>query len=146
MDASERDKKDREIPGEETTNRKISGQKRSEQKINEDDVLHTAIMQDTIATLPGGIALYKIGEKVETLYFSKGVPELSGYTQEEYRVLIQQDALDLVFEGDRERVRCALREAIDNHTDVDIMFRKNHVNGSKKWVQLHAHQVDEQDG
>lgn len=41
-------------------------------------------MQDIINAIPGGVAIYKVSDIFETIYFSDGVPELSGYTVEEY--------------------------------------------------------------
>ena len=82
MDASERDKTDQKITGQEITDQNKTERKITDQQAGKPYSFDTAIVQDTIATLPGGVALYKIGDRVETLYFSKGVPELSGYTQE----------------------------------------------------------------
>ena len=49
-------------------------------------------MQDIINAIPGGVAIYKVTDIFETVYFSDGVPELSGYTWEEYRELAKKDA------------------------------------------------------
>ncbi|MBO1687776.1 hypothetical protein HJU46_17015, partial [Clostridium butyricum] len=40
-------------------------------------------MQDIINAIPGGVAIYRVSDMFETVYFSDGVPELSGYTVEE---------------------------------------------------------------
>ena len=49
-------------------------------------------MQEIINAIPGGVAIYKVTDIFETIYFSDGVPELSGHTVEEYHELIRQDA------------------------------------------------------
>lgn len=36
-------------------------------------------MQDIINAIPGGVAVYKVSDIFETIYFSDGVPQLSGY-------------------------------------------------------------------
>ena len=45
-------------------------------------------MQQIINAIPGGVAVYKVTDKLETVYFSDGVPALSGYTSQEYLSLI----------------------------------------------------------
>ena len=45
-------------------------------------------MQDIINAIPGGVAIYKVSDTFDTVYFSDGVPEMSEYTVEEYRELI----------------------------------------------------------
>ena len=54
-------------------------------------------MQDIINAIPGGVAIYKVSDIFETVYFSDGVPELSGYTTEEYRQMIQTDAAEMTY-------------------------------------------------
>ena len=43
-------------------------------------------MQDIINAIPGGVAIYKVSDTFDTVYFSDGVPEMSEYTVEEYRL------------------------------------------------------------
>lgn len=44
--------------------------------------------QDIINAIPGGVAIYKVSDIFETVYYSDGVPALSGYSRDEYDLLI----------------------------------------------------------
>lgn len=106
-----------------------------------------AQLDNIVNSISGGVALYRIGEKVETLYFSDGIPEISGYTKEEYQQLIRNaDTADLMYPGDRERVMKAIEDGLRYDTDIDIAFRKKHVSGKIIWVQMHGHKMGEIDG
>ena len=72
-----------------------------------DDEHEKAIMQENLVNaLPGGVAIYRMGKPVETLYFSDGVRKLTGHTEEEYREYIKDDPIEsLVFIDDREEMK-----------------------------------------
>lgn len=78
-----------------------SAMKRFDKKLN---------AQDIINAIPGGVAIYKVSDIFETVYYSDGVPALSGYSRDEYDLLIKQDAADLIYHEDTAMVsfvRCA---------------------------------------
>lgn len=103
-------------------------------------------LQFVINTIPGGIAIYKISDVFETLYFSDGVPELTGYTVEEYRESIRQDIFRLVYPEDIEKLVGKAREAIMTHKMVNLEFRKKHKDGHIVWVRAQAIWIGEEDG
>ena len=103
-------------------------------------------MQDIINAIPGGVAIYRVSDIFETVYFSDGVPELSGYTVEEYRELARQDAAEMIYFEDAEFVVKKVMTAIQNHTTADFEFRKQHRDGHVVWVHVQAKQIGEQDG
>ena len=103
-------------------------------------------MQFVINTIPGGIAIYKISDVFETLYFSDGVPELTGYTVEEYRESIRKDIFRLVYPEDIEKLVGKAREAIMTHKMVNLEFRKKHKDGHIVWVRAQAIWIGEEDG
>lgn len=103
-------------------------------------------MEDIINAIPGGVAIYKVSDIFETVYFSDGVPELSGYTVEEYRELIKGDAARLTYPEDKAMVVEKLRKAIRTHTAADFKFRKQHRDGRVVWVHIQARQIGEEDG
>ena len=72
------------------------------------------------------MAIYKVSDIFETVYFSNGVPALSGYTVEEYNELMKQDAASLTYHEDTEMVVNRVRQALEEDTAVDINFRKQH--------------------
>ena len=106
----------------------------------------TVKMEDIVNAIPGGVSLYRVTDDFETVYFSNGVPELTGHTMEEYRELIQNDAMAMIYPQDRDMVMDNLRYAVRNHTTADFEFRKLHREGHIIWVHIHARQVGEADG
>lgn len=120
----------------------VSEQKRLEQELtgaNEQ-------MWDIINAIPGGVAIYKVSDIFETVYFSDGVPELSGYTTPEYRELIKGDAAALTYPEDTAMVVKTIRKALRNNTVADFEFRKQHRDGHVVWVHVQAKQIGEEDG
>ncbi|MDD4850094.1 MAG: PAS domain-containing protein, partial [Gemmiger sp.] len=103
-------------------------------------------MESIINAIPGGVAVYKISDIFETVYFSDRVPELSGYTVAEYNELIKGDAAQMTHPEDKDRVVQALRRVYQQDTVADIEFRKIHRNGKIVWVRLQASKIGEQDG
>ena len=51
-------------------------------------------------TSPGGVAIYRVSDIFDTVYFSDGVPALTGYTVEEYQGMIRQDAAEMTYKED----------------------------------------------
>lgn len=103
-------------------------------------------MRDIINAIPGGIAIYKVSDIFETVYFSDGIPELSGYTVQEYRELVKGDAAILIYPDDTAMVVKTVWEAIRNHTVADLEFRKQHRDGHVVWVHVQAKQIGEEHG
>lgn len=120
----------------------ISEQRRLEQELTD----AKQKMEDIINAIPGGVAIYKVSDIFETVYYSDGVPELSGYTAEEYRELIKQDAANLTYAEDTEMVVGNIREAIKNGALADFEFRKQHRDGHVVFVHVQAKQIGEEDG
>ncbi|MCD7906799.1 MAG: PAS domain-containing protein [Clostridium sp.] len=103
-------------------------------------------MEDIINAIPGGVAVYKVSDIFETVYFSDGVAELSGYTVEEYRELARGDAAELTYPEDGPMVVEKLRTAIREGAVADFKFRKQHRDGHVVWVRVQARQIGEEDG
>ncbi|WP_455599417.1 PAS domain S-box protein [Cloacibacillus sp.] len=103
-------------------------------------------MENVLNAIPGGVAIYKVSDRFETVYFSDGVPALSGHTVEEYHELIKRDAAEMVYSGDVERVLAAVREGLANDAPIDVTFRKRHTGGGLVWVHLQGKKIGEADG
>lgn len=69
-------------------------------------------MQEIINAIPGGVAIYKVTDIFETVYFSDGVPALCGYTAEDYQALRLQDAALRIYAEDSERVVARAMEVV----------------------------------
>ena len=103
-------------------------------------------MQDIVDAIPGGVAIYKVSDIFETVYFSDGVPQLSGYTVEEYQKLIKQNAAGLAYKEDTKKVVDKAMEVIRTHGIAEIEFRKQHREGYIVWVRAQMKYIGEQDG
>ena len=103
-------------------------------------------MQDIINAIPGGVAIYKVSDIFKTVYFSDGVAELSGYTTEEYREMIQRDAAEMTYWEDTPMVVSKAREVIRTHEIAEFEFRKQHRDGHIVWVRVQIKWIGEEDG
>ncbi len=105
------------------------------------------ILDNILHSIPGGIAIYKISETIETLFSSAGVPALSGRTMEEYEEWIKGDLLDnTVYQEDVPRFVDAIKNQVPQGKPIDLMFRLKHKSGEVVWVQLSAVKIREEDG
>lgn len=113
------------------------------QKIKERDILLDNLMKN----IPGGIAIYKMGQEVKTLYYSEGIPAMSGRSIEEYEEWIQRDNLeDIICKEDIEYVRLTIEAAIKKKETFNVSYRMMHKDGSKVWVQLSATPIRKENG
>ena len=119
-----------------------SGQKQLEKEMSDANEK----MQDLINAIPGGVAIYKVSDIFETVYFSEGVPELSGYTVGEYKELIKRDAAEMTYWEDTDMVVAKAKEAIRTHQVSEFEFRKQHRNGHIVWVRVQMKWIGEEDG
>lgn len=103
-------------------------------------------IQDIVNAIPGGVAIYKVSDIFETIYFSEGVPELSGYTAEEYQQLIKQDAAELTYFEDTMKVVSKAKEVIESRGTGEIEFRKQHKDGQIVWVRAQIKWIGEENG
>lgn len=99
-------------------------------------------LQDTINAIPGGVASYVVEDNrfIHT-YFSDGLPEITGHSREEYAELARYNAIDTVYEQDRERVYADALACIESGEALDVSFRMRHKNGSLVWVHLNGQRM-----
>lgn len=102
--------------------------------------------QDIINAIPGGVAIYKVSDIFETVYYSDGVPALSGYSRDEYDLLIKQDAADLIYQEDAAMVIREVRQVLEAGKSASFEFRKQHRDGHIVWVNVHARKIGEDGG
>lgn len=102
--------------------------------------------QDIINAIPGGVAIYKVSDIFETVYYSDGVPTLSGYSRDEYDLLIKQDAADLIYQEDAAMVIRKIRQVLEAGKSASFEFRKQHRDGHIVWVNVHARKIGEDGG
>lgn len=102
--------------------------------------------QDIINAIPGGVAIYKVSDIFETVYYSDGVPALSGYSRDEYDLLIKHDAADLIYQEDAAMVIRKIRQVLEAGKSASFEFRKQHRDGHIVWVNVHARKIGEDGG
>lgn len=119
----------------------------SEQKWLEKELISASEkLQDIVNAIPGGVAIYKISDLFETVYFSDGVSELSGYPVEEYAELVKQDALKMTYQEDKEMVVSKAWAVIKSQGVADFEFRMQHRDGHLVWVRVQMKFIGEEDG
>ena len=105
------------------------------------------VNEHLINSISGGIAVYQLVDgKVKTLRFSEGLRELLGYTDEEYRACVQEDALNNVFVQDRQRLKKDIENTIATQEILRSSCRLIHKNGSLVGVHINAKVVGQENG
>lgn len=100
-------------------------------------------MDQLINSIPGGIISFKlIDNKIIPTYFSDGLPELLGYTREEYSEIIRSDGMDVVYVNDRERVLKAVQNALTKETQMDVSCRMYNHQGQLTWIHINARRIN----
>ena len=95
-----------------------------------------------VNSIPGGIASYRVeGEKFIPTFFSDGVMMLSGHSREEYKKMIRNNVLDIIYEPDRERVFAAAKAAVISGDVLDVSYRMRHKDGSLIWIHLNGRRM-----
>lgn len=120
----------------------VSGQIRLEKELEDAN----REMQDIVNAIPGGIAIYRVSDILETIYFSDGLPEICGYTAEEYSEIIRRDAAEIVCQEDLGMVMSKMREIINSHGITKIEFRRKHREGRIVWVRVQMKWIGEENG
>lgn len=93
-------------------------------------------MENIINSIPGGVAIYKVGERLETIYYSDGVPGLNGYTSEEFHELVKhRSTATMVYHEDYDSVKEKVYEVIRTHVPMQFEFRMQHRKGYIVWVR-----------
>ena len=97
--------------------------------------------------IPGDCAVYKTTPDggVVTLYFSPGIPALSGRTPEEYRREVAVSALDAVMADDRENLRSFFRLAGRDHECYYRLWNRDRSKGFA-WMHIKGRRLGELDG
>lgn len=99
-------------------------------------------MDRLINLIPGGIASYKVKNGIFIpVFYSDGVMKLTGHTREEYEKMAGQNALNVIYEPDRERVEAAAQAALISGEVLEVSYRTYHKNGSLIWIHLNGRRV-----
>ncbi|MEG0910262.1 MAG: diguanylate cyclase [Ruthenibacterium sp.] len=105
-----------------------------------------AQMQNLMDNVPGGIAIFKLGAQIETLYFNNGICRLSGYTREEYMALFAHDVSPAIFEEDRPRILAEVKACLRAHRALDLSLRICPKKGKPIWIRLSGVKIRDDSG
>ncbi|MDD4370566.1 MAG: response regulator [Anaerostipes sp.] len=90
-----------------------------------------------VNTVPGGIALYEIDDdQIKTMFYSDGLCELSGHSREERERICRNNASALTYKEDVSLLEETLKNAIKNHSNLDLTYRINTKSGKPRWINL----------
>lgn len=101
-----------------------------------------------IEEIPGSIAVYQVdGANLRSIRYSPDIPGFSGYTDEEYRVLVSGNASGIVLASDRERTAQAIKECLkDGAEEVKCVCRILHKVKGFIWIYVRAKRIGALDG
>lgn len=105
----------------------------------------TERLETLIDTVPGGIGIFIIKDRIETDYVNDGLCAILGYTAEELEELRDQDALDFVYPADRSIVREILKKEAVSGDIVHCKIRLIRKDGCKIWVGVSAKRQKDSD-
>ncbi len=106
--------------------------------MNEKDIM----LDSLVKNIPGGIAIYRMGEQIDTIYYSDGIPTMLGMTRGEYDELLKGNLLEnTVSEQDVDRLKDAIKNAVGTGEPIIISYRAIHKGGTVVWVQLAATRI-----
>ncbi len=113
------------------------------EELRQKDIMLTNLLEN----IPGGIAIYRIGERIDTLYSSEGVPKISGRTMEEYQAWVKDDPVTAtVHPDDRANLLDVVARSASHGTPFQVTYRLLHKNGGYVWVMLSATKIREEAG
>ncbi|MDD3570378.1 MAG: EAL domain-containing protein [Lachnospiraceae bacterium] len=103
-------------------------------------------LHSLIDTVPGGIAIFRISNTVQTLFFNDAACALMGFTRAEYNMIVKDDIMVLVYEQDRKILSEEIENAVKHNRHIDCVYRVNHKAGHHPWVHLFAVKYKHEDG
>ncbi|MCI2056340.1 MAG: PAS domain-containing protein [Oscillibacter sp.] len=103
------------------------------------------MMNSLLNGLPGGVAIFKVTDRLNCEYFSDGFAKISGRTREEVNELNRRDQLieNVIAPIDRKGFAEALRKCLSNE-QINMVFRFTSKDGTANWVQLAATKIREE--
>lgn len=125
---------------------------RNNRKLTKQLLEKDRMLNSVLDNMPGGVMVFRLNETkpdvIEPVFFSQGIPKLSGYTEDEYRAMIAHSIFDCgISRDDTSRILDVIAEKVWNKSPVTIHFHQKHANGSMIWIAMSAvWGYDEKDG
>ena len=102
-------------------------------------------LHSLIDTVPGGIAIFRIANTVQTIFFNDAACALMGFSRAEYNKMVKDDIMPLVFEEDRKVLAEEIENSVRLNRHIDCVYRVNHKAGHHPWVHLFAVKYKQED-
>lgn len=101
-----------------------------------------------IEEIPGSISVYQMdGAVLRMVRYSPDIPGFSGYTDEEYRAIVSENASEIVLASDRERTAQAVKECLkDGAKEVKCVCRILHKDKGFVWIYARTKHIGAFDG
>ena len=97
--------------------------------------------------IPGETSVYELVDgRLESLYFSEGIPALSDMERDEYARAIARDASDVIAEPDKALVAGKIGEALATGGSADVTYRIVNKHSGYIWVHAKSNQIGEMNG
>ncbi|MBN7771824.1 EAL domain-containing protein [Clostridium aminobutyricum] len=97
-------------------------------------------------TVPGGIGVYELSDKIKTIYANDGLCALFGYSREAYHKLIAQDSTVVIHPRDLEGLKKQLDICIKEKRRVKYSFRAKKRDGNWGWILIQGSQIGDNEG
>ncbi len=112
------------------------------------EIEKSAMLDSLVNRLPGGVAIFRVAEKLECRYFSEGFVALSGYTQEELARFAEQGELfeRSVYPPDLPLCLEKIRTLSAKGLPVSFTYRSIKNGGAFQWLTVSASLIREENG
>lgn len=95
--------------------------------------------------IPGYMVIYRVDDALHRIYYSKNLPGLYGYQEDEYEKF-QADPMELILESDRRLIIEKMRKNLREDMESSISYRIIHKRKGNVWIRAHARNIGEMDG
>ncbi|NCB92431.1 MAG: PAS domain S-box protein [Clostridia bacterium] len=98
--------------------------------------------------LPGGVAIFKYGKRLECQYYSDGFAKLSGRTRVEIDELLETDRLfdEVIAPSDLEQFQKKVKDAVTIGAPINTTYRYIMKDREIGWLHISASKLREEDG
>ena len=103
-------------------------------------------LNSLIDSVPGGIGVWKVTDKVQVEYFNDGFCRQFGYDREEFQEKFTKDQTVLWVGGDTEYILKRLRENQDSSDRISLVHQVRRKDQILRWFSLNALKYKEEDG
>ncbi len=113
----------------------ISFAEKKQREMAQANAQMTALMQN----IPAGLIVHDYSPQgTQVLFFNETIPEMLGYTYDEYSKLVQEDPFGRIVEEDKPLLAVALDRLRRDGTPINCQLRMIQKSGSYLWVNLRA--------